>query len=129
MFLSWIPILGPIINGIVSVFNKRADANVAINSEENKTKRSQIEADTSRSQIGAGLTTAFKDDIGSQLNRDLIMFTVSLWVCLKGYYLMFHNLIPDYTWNILDWPESIAYLPYAVVGFLFGILIKNKYFS
>lgn len=109
---GWLPIVGPIIDGIVSIFNKQADVGLAKQQDSNKTDLGVIQA---RAQVAI----AFKDDIGSRLARDLIMFPTSLWVFLVFWDSMVKNLAPSLTWRIEQVPTSFEYIPYAVIAFLF----------
>lgn len=111
--LGWIPIVGPIIDGIVNIFNKKMDTDVqkkALDVDENKAK---IVAQTS-------IVMAFKDDIVVRFCRDLILFPVCIWTSITTW-----DKIVDSTWPHLvigtrDFAGTLEYLPYAVLAFLFG---------
>jgi hypothetical protein len=120
--LSWIPILGPIIQGIIAIFTKSQDTSVA---------KAKIEADVHQSDTAASVQTleVFKDDIGLRIARDVICFPIAVWCLLVTWdtiiaesnysYLMFHVAGFDKT--------SVPYLPYAVLTFLLGNIGINAW--
>lgn len=124
-----LPIIGPILEAILKpiadIFIKTQDtAQVKIQTE-GKVKEAAIASQTAELQTRTQLAIAMKDDIGSRLGRDLIMFPVSMWVALKIWFLCIHNLSPDLAWEILDIPDNIQYIPYAVVAYLFVTVLKR----
>lgn len=122
--LSWLPIVGPIIEGIVSIFNKKADTTVALQTDKNKTEVGKLQSNNATDlaviQSRAGIVIAFKDDLGVRLVRDLIMFPTGMWVCLEFFHASFGSVLPGWTWTINPVPEAMAYIPYAVIAFLFA---------
>jgi|SRR5882724_8604788 len=121
--LSWLPIVGPIIEGLLntvsSIYNKKQDTVLARQQDDNKTDVAVI-------QTRAQVAIAFKDDLGVRLVRDFIMFPVGVWTALKAYYLCIHGYAPEYTWEIMNWPSELMYIPYAVVAFLFVTAWKGR---
>ena len=119
---TWLPILGPIIEGVVSIFNKKADTTVA---------NRQIDADVRKSEIASSTQTliAFKDDINIRITRDIILFPVSVWTSLIVWDKIVAKKFPDLVWGVLPLTEAsgLAFLPYAVMTFLFGIVAVNTW--
>lgn len=117
--LSVIPILGPIIQGVVDVFNKQADISLQKQADTNKTELGKLQdknkTDVAVIQTRAQVAVAFKDDLGVRLIRDIVMFPVASWTGFYYYHLMF----PQWSWEVLAPPENLQYLSYAVFGFLF----------
>ncbi len=111
--LGWIPIIGPIIDGLVSIFTKRIDADV----EKYKTDAS---VDIAKVQAQTNLVLAFKDDIHVRLARDIILFPTCCWTALVIWDKIMDISHPDLVWGVRDFEGTLVYLPYAVLAFLFG---------
>lgn len=111
--LSWIPILGPIIDGLVSVYKQFTNTEiqkVQINSTE----------DIAFAQTTNQLTQAFVNDIGVRLCRDIIMFPGSVY-CGTIIWDRFMDLRhPELVWGVLPLQGAMEYLPFALLTFFFG---------
>lgn len=120
--LSWIPLLGPIIQGLTSAFIKSKDTELA---------KLQVDADIhkSDSQTSLSVLEAFKDDIGIRLMRDLVCFPVVVWSMLIGWDTIVALRYPDWKFSVASYPDSVAYLPYAVLIFLLGNIGINAWKS
>lgn len=111
--LSLLPIIGPLIDGIVAVVKGQQDTTV---------KLAQTEAGvTTTAMEGANaLTLGFINDIGVRVCRDIIMFPGSIycgtiiwdrWVSIRH---------PDLVWGVLPLQGPMEYLPFALLTFFFG---------
>lgn len=122
MFLGWIPIVGPIIDGVVSMFKKYQDTELG--------KRT-IDADVKKAEIAASTETLriFRDNIGVRITRDLIMFPVAVWTGLIVWDKIVDIPFPSLVWGVkpLDASTGLDFLPYAVITFLFGIAALNTW--
>lgn len=113
---GWIPIVGPIIDGIVSIFAKWQDTSLG---------KYQVDGtvDVEAIKASAQIISDTKNDIGIRLARDLIMFPVALWMG----FVTWNNIIlfkfPSLVWTVARYPKDsgLEYLPYAVLSFLFGV--------
>ncbi len=124
---SWIPIIGPFIQGAVNAFGKWQDAKVQL---------AQISAnkdvafggqDVQIIQARAALAIAFKDDVGVKFARDAILNWYAVYIGLIFYDSCFRNLLPDYmTWRVLAIPQSLEYLCTGIVAFLFVSAWRGK---
>lgn len=117
--LSVLPIIGPIIQGIVDAYSKHEDVQLQKQIDVNKTSLAK-QQDISKTDLGviqarASVAIAFKDDPGSRIIRDLIMFPVGVHTLLYYWCLTF----PMYSWGAVTPPEAMQYIPYAVIAFLF----------
>lgn len=110
---GWIPIIGPIINGITSIFNKALDI---------KAIKYKVDGTVDIAAIKAAndLAIATQTDIGVRLARDLIMFPVAMWTALISWDNMVLHKYPHLVWTVERYPPGMEYLPYAVITFLFG---------
>lgn len=111
--LSWIPIIGPIIQGIVSIFVKSQDTKVAVL----KTTRA---SDIEEAKVSAAIIETTKDDIGIRLLRDTAIFFPVVWSALIGWDTIVAKRFPDLMFHVANYPDSVAYLPYAALIFLLG---------
>jgi hypothetical protein len=120
--MFWLPIIGPIIQGIVSIFNKRADTQVAIN----KTNR---ESDVAEARVSQQIIETTNDSIGVRLSRDLIVFPVAVWTALLVWdTIIAESFLKAYMWHVASFEKTGApYLPYAVIVFLLGNIGINTW--
>lgn len=113
MMLGWIPVIGPIIEGIVSIFNKKMDTDV-------QQAKIKSETDIAVYQTTNDLTRAFVNDIGVRVCRDIIMFPGSIY-CGTIIWDRFMDIRhPDWVWGVLPLQGAMEYLPYALLTFFFG---------
>ena len=111
--LSWIPILGPVIDGIVSIFK-------GFTSVEIVKAKTQAEVDIAQTQATTSIIEATKNDIPIRIARDIIIFPWAAWAGLIGW-----DTIVAHHWSYLQWsvpapPASVAYIPGMVLVFLLG---------
>ncbi len=118
--LAFLPIIGPIIQGIVSIFNKQADTKLAVL----KTNRS---SDLEEAKVSAQIIQTTQDDIGLRLMRDLLCFPTVVWATMIGWDTIVAIRYPWLMFHVEKYPDSVAYLPYAVVVFLLGNIGINMW--
>lgn len=116
--LAFLPIIGPIIEGIVSAYNKSKDTQVALNKENRDT-------DVQEAQISQQIIETTQDDIGLRLMRDMAILPVVLWSFLIGYDTIVVKRWPGAMFHVENYPASVSYLPYVVLVFLFGNIGMN----
>ncbi len=116
--LAFLPIIGPIIQGIVSIFTKSMDTKVAVL----KTERT---ADVQEAQVSEQIIHDTQDDIGLRLMRDLLCFPTVVWACIIGWDTIVAFRWPWLKFGVPPYPDSVGYLPYAVVVFLLGNIGLN----
>ena len=118
--LSWIPIVGPIIQGIVSIFTKKMDTTVQIT-------KIQRDADVQEAQVSQQIIHDTSDDIALRFMRDLAVFPVVAWSALIGWdtIIAYQPWAKSWMWGVPNYPASVGYLPYAVIVFLFGNIGLN----
>lgn len=110
---GWLPIIGPIIDGIVSIFSKFQDTELG---------KYQVDGtvDVEAMKAANDLAIVTNTDIAVRIARDIIMFPVALWTALISWDSMVVYLHPTWFLRVAPYPPSLAYLPYAVITFLFG---------
>lgn len=118
--LAWIPILGPVIQGIVGVFGKWQDTKL----DTLKTNRS---SDIEESKISAQIIQTTQDDVALRFMRDLLCFPTVAWATLIGWDTIVAFRYPDLMFHVPPYPDSVGYLPYAVVVFLLGNIGINTW--
>ena len=122
MLLSWIPLVGPIIQGLTTVFTKRQDTELA---------KLKVDADVRKDDNASSvrILEAFKDDIGIRLMRDLVCLPVVVWSMLIGWDTIVALHYPEWKFHVAEYPPSVEYLPYAVLIFLLGNIGINAWKS
>lgn len=118
--LGFLPIIGPIIQGITSIFTKAMDTKVEILKTERGTE-------VEEAKVSAQIIHDTQDDIGLRLMRDLLCFPTVVWATLIGWDTIVAIRYPDLMFHVEKYPESVSYLPYAVVVFLLGNIGLNMW--
>jgi hypothetical protein len=128
--LSWIPLLGPIFQGISSIIGNFTSL---------KAVQLQTAAQTTIAETNASvqIIQATNDDIGLRIMRDAICLPVALWCMAMGWDTiisgrdkagnLYHAWAADWIWHTPDFPASVGYIPYAVIVFLFGNIGLNMW--
>ena len=118
--LSWIPLLGPIIQGISSVFNSFFTAKVQIAATE-------ANKEIQTAQISQQIIATTNDDILLRILRDAAILPVVVWSMLIGWDTIVVHRYPGLVFTVEKYPDSVAYLPYVVLVFLFGNIGLNTW--
>lgn len=117
--LSVIPIIGPIIQGIVDLFKQKADVDLQKTLSANTTaleKQKDIsKTDVAIIQARTQIALAHSNDLGARLTRDLIMFPVGMHTTLYYWDLVF----PYWKIGVQEPVQAMQYIPYAVIAWLF----------
>lgn len=117
---GWIPLIGPIIDGIVSIFSKWQDTQLGKYTVDGKV---DVEAMNASTQI----IQATKDDIGLRILRDMVCLPVVIWTMIIGWDTIVVRHNPDWVYIVEKYPPSVEYLPYAVLMFLLGNIGFNAW--
>lgn len=120
MFLSWIPIFGPIIQGFFGFLNKRQDTIV----EKYKVDGT---VDVEAMKASANIIESTKDDIGIRLLRDIALTPPVIWSALIGWDTFIAKRYPEYMFHVPDYPASVSYIPYMAFVFLLGNIGLNAW--
>lgn len=115
---GWIPILGPIIDGIVSIFIKQKDTELGKYQEDTKVDVATIKA-------YSNIIESTKDDVGVRLARDIIILPVAIWTALISWDTIVIREYPNLVFIVEKYPDSVSYLPGAVLAFLLGNIGLN----
>jgi hypothetical protein len=111
---AWIPIIGPIIQGIVSIFSKYQDTVLGKYTIDGKVNVEGM-------KVSEQIIHDTQDDIGVRLTRDIIMFPVAIWTALISYDTIVVHDHPGWIFLTVEkYPPTLEYLPYAVITFLLG---------
>ena len=117
--LSIFPVIGQLAGAASSYFQKREDV---------KLEKYKVDGKVDEATI-VGL---------SRLSEHLIQ--IRFYRVMQGFFLLptgvyyalivwdscMRKLIPGWTWRVLELPENVQYIPYAVVGYLFVKAWRNK---
>lgn len=116
--LSWIPLLGPILQGLFStvgtVYGKYKDTEVA--------KRT---ADTADAQIGAHVIENNSQYLSIRIMTDAALIMPVAWSFLIGWDTIVAKRYPEWMFHVADYPQNVQYIPYGAFAFLFGVLGMN----
>ena len=122
--LAFLPIIGPIIQGIVSIFTKVEDTKVEVLKT---TQGTQVE----ESKVSAQIIATTQDDIGLRFMRDLLIFPIIIWTTLLSWDTIIAetpHIDHDWMWHLASFDKTGApYLPYAVIVFLLGNIGINMW--
>jgi hypothetical protein len=119
--LAFLPIIGPIIQGISSIFAGYFNQKVQL-------KQADVQQDIAESQVSAQIIHDTQDSIGLRLMRDLVCFPVVVWSSLIGWDTIIANTkYNTWMWHVANYPDSVSYLPYAVLVFLLGNIGINMW--
>jgi hypothetical protein len=110
---GWIPVIGPIIQGIVGIFGKWQDTVLGKYTIDGK-------VDVEAMQASEAIIATTRDDIGIRLARDLLLFPVIIWTDLIVWDKIMVIEYPNLVFSVASLPDAIAYLPYAAATFLLG---------
>src|SRR6266704_5227031 len=121
---AFLPIIGPIIQGIVSIFGKWQDTKLG-------TLKVQRESDVAEAQVSEQIIHDTQDDIGLRFMRDLMIFPIVVWTTLLSWDTIIAESphIPhEWMWHLASFDKTGApYLPYAVIVFLLGNIGINMW--
>lgn len=132
--LSWIPLLGPIIQGISSIFQGYFNEKVQL-------KQADVQQDLGETQAAVDIIHTTNDDILLRILRDMAILPVVVWSMLIGWdtiigaawkdaqgnFHRYHEWANQWMFIVGDYPQSVAYLPYVVLVFLFGNIGLNMW--
>ena len=129
-FLSLIPnalgVIGDATKGFFGWLNKKQDVDLEKYRVKGNIDIKAIEADTALTQARVDLVKVRGNDPDAKMGRVLIIGGTSMWVGSHMWYASFFNLLPSYlVWKPVELPTSIEYIPYAVIAYLFAVIIKN----
>lgn len=110
----FLPFIGPLISGVSTWLASRNELKQAVDANDIAEIKARLEAQ--------------RKDIRFQLQQDMIVFPVAVWVMLWVWDQIVALQYPDLVWKILplDTIPSMQYLPFAVLAYLFGLAIRNK---
>lgn len=111
---SWIPLIGPILQGVTSIFSGFFSV-----------KTAEIKAEVQSEAVSEKIIRDTKDDIGLKIMRDMICLPVALWCFAVGYDTLIVGYWPNWMFLVPPFPASVEYLPYVVLTFLFGNIGLN----
>ena len=112
---AFIPVIGPIIDGIFSIFRGRQNVDIE-----------KIKAGVADNQTAASVTIAYKDDLGLKVIRDIVLIGPAAWTVLISWDTIMAIRFPDLMFHVAKYPPSLEFLPYAAMTFLLGYAWINR---
>lgn len=129
-FLSVIPVIGPIVQGVIDLFKQKADVDLQKTLDANKTALARStdanKTDVAVLQTRLALALATQGDLGTKLIKDLIMYGPAVWITIYFYNLSFRGLIPAYTWEVGTPEANMQFIPLAIISYLFVTAWRGK---
>lgn len=116
--LSWIPLFGPILQGLFST-------GASIYATFKSTEVEQIRADVETAKVSGDIIRDTNDDIGIRILRDALCIGPVAWCLIGSWDTIVAVRYPWLMFHIAKYPDSMAYLPFAVVAFLLGNIGLN----
>lgn len=113
---GWIPLIGPIIDGLTSIYSKFKDTQLGMRN-----------AEVDEAKMSAQIIHDTNDDIGIRLLRDGLCLPVVVWTMIIGWDTIVVRHHPEWIWVVEKYPPSVEYLPYAVIMFLLGNIGFNAW--
>lgn len=128
--LSVIPVIGPIVQSVVDLFAKKADVDLQKTLDANKTtlekQKDLTKTDVAVIQARMQLALATHEDLGTRIIKDMVMYGVAVWMLIYFFWLSFKGLLPEYYWEVGTPPETMQYIPYAMIAYLFVTAYRGK---
>jgi len=119
--LAFLPIVGPIIQGVIGIFTKKMDTDV----EKTRITRS---SDVEEAKVSAEIIKTTQDDVALRFMRDVYCFPAVVQVALTGWDTMIaENSWNVYMWHVAKFPPSLEWYPYSVAVFLLGNIGINMW--
>jgi len=115
---SWIPLVGPILQGLFSTAS-------SIYATFKNTEVEQIKADTTTAQIGAQMVESNNHYLSIRILTDAALLMPVTWSALIGWDTIVAKRFPDLMFHVADYPTGVQYIPYGAFAFLFGVLGMN----
>ncbi len=118
--LGWIPFIGPILQGLFntvsSIYGKFKDTQLGM-------RQTEVE----EAKVSAQIIHDTNDDLGIRILRDAVCLPVVAWTMIIGWDTIVVHHYPDLVFIVEKYPDSVAYLPYAVLTFLLGNIGINAW--
>lgn len=118
--MLWLPLVGPILQGLfstaTSIFTKFQDTKLGMRVQE-----------VEEEKVSAQIIATTNDDIALRILRDGLCLGPVVWCMLGSWDTIVAIRYPNWMFHIAPFPESMAYLPYAVVVFLLGNIGLNMW--
>jgi hypothetical protein len=110
---TFIPVVGPIVDGIVTIFKNRSDAKVA-------TAKIDSDERVQTMQASNSLVSLFVNDVMVRVCRDIIMFPGSIYCGTIIWDRWVEIRHPELVWGVKPLMGSMELLPFALLTFFFG---------
>lgn len=113
--MLWLPVIGPIINGIVTIFTKKQDNAL-------ETLKTTTSADVEDAKTIYSFLEVMKDDQSLKAIRNIILIGPAIWIFLLSYdTILAKSYFKDYMWGVASFEDTGApYIPYAVMVYVLG---------
>lgn len=116
--LGWLPVVGPIVDGVVSIFKGKQDLDIAKGAQRLEEVRLRL-----------AYLEAVKDQTDIRVMRDLMIFPVIVWAALGTWdTIVAESAYSEWMFHVAKFPPGpLEYLPFAVLAYLFGLQMKKMF--
>ena len=118
--LGFIPLLGPIIQGVSGIFTGYFSTQTAV-------VQAGAQVAISETQASTQIIQATTDDIGIRILRDALLLGPVVWSGLISWDTIVALHYPDLMFHVAPYPPSLSFLPYAAMVFLLGNIGMNMW--
>lgn len=116
---GWLTAIPTLLNGVLQWLNKKQDIDLEKYKVDGQVNVTALETDARIAIAVTQLQAVLKDDPFIKWSRGILLLFTTMWFAAILWDSIFRNLLPDWaTWRVLALPDNIAYMPYAVVGYL-----------
>lgn len=116
--MFWIPLIGPIIQGIVSMFTSFQNTTLGKYKVDGSVDIETIKA-------SSAIIESTKDDIGIRILRDMLLLPPIVHAGIVGWDTIIVWEYPQWFYKLPPYPPSLSYLPLACFTFLLGNMAIN----
>ena len=117
---GWIPFIGPILQGLFNTVS-------GIYAKFKDTQLGMRQAEVEEAKVSAQIIHDTNDDLGIRILRDAVCLPVVAWTMIIGWDTIVVHHYPDLVFIVERYPDSVSYLPYAVLMFLLGNIGINAW--
>lgn len=112
--LAFLPLIGPLLSGVASIASSWNATKIAKDKNDLEEVKTRIASQ--------------RKDIRFQIQQDMVVFPVCIWMLLGTWDTIIAHRFPELRFIVEKFPAGpLEYLPFAVLAYLFGLAIRNKF--
>lgn len=111
--MLWLPLIGPILQGLSGLVTPFFNKEIAV-------VKAGADVDIATTQAATQIIHDTNDDISLRVMRDAALLFPVVWSALIGWDTIVSKNWPWLKFGVNSYPESVGYIPYVALAFLFG---------